>query len=117
MGWPLMAGLSVRVRVTDDNTDARLADIRRAVEVGIAAAIPGVIAVADRNVRGYSRRVARGLISLQVGPATWKIIGSHPISHIVENGARQVAARPFLVPALMSSRVDVVRRIIDAARA
>lgn len=106
--------LKVKVRVTADHTREVLADIDRAVEEGLAAAVPGIVALADRKVRRYSDRIADGLMATRVDPLTWLIISSHHAAHIAESGARHAAAFPTLVPALLQSRGDVVKRIQQA---
>ena len=106
-----MTNLNVKVRVVEDNTREVIDDLRDAVEDGLAAAVPGIVALAARNVRGYSTRVADSLTSHRIAPATWLIRAEHHASHIVESGGRHVAAHPFLVPALMQSRTAVARAI------
>lgn len=111
-----MIDLRVHVRVEEDNTRRVVADIDRAVDDGIAAAVPLIVALADRKVRGHSNRIADGLFATRVGPAAWLIVGGHHASHIVESGARHVPAFPFLVPALLGSRGTVAKKIHEAGR-
>jgi hypothetical protein len=111
-----MIDLRVRVRVDEDNTRRVMADIDDAVEVGIAAAVPLIVALADRRIRNYSGRIADGLFSTKLGPAIWLIVGGHHASHIAESGSRHAPAHPFLVPALLDSRGTVAKKIHEAHR-
>lgn len=106
--------ISVKVRVDQDNTRREVDNVRRATELGIALAVPAIVALAKANVSGYSSRIAGGLVAQQAGPATWLIIGTHHASHIAESGARHAAAHPFLLPALMASRGAIVAAIQNA---
>lgn len=108
--------MKVKVRVTQDNTDAVVRDLRASAARGLEAAVPHIVNAADRNVRGYSDRIADSIRATQIGPLAWLIIAGHHASHIAERGAAHSPARPFLLPALMESRQRVARAVEQASR-